>query len=395
MRMFLQLDPLADKALENWATITVNSEVITWESSNDLCTFYRSQPTNSYEDLSISPTYYPDPPPPAAAVIDVIPPTPTSVASEAPPLCVRCNCDIQKQENTKLEQTVHQESDNHPVSVIQPASNVNKESRICDGSEIIANLSTSTSSLNCQSDKTFIIKPLLKDLEIDKGNVDQTTIKTCNLAEKSIVSLPLAKTSTSVAATSTTQLHRSQLCSTAVSVSSHSTIKQHARTADSSSQIHQSTTPSSRPSTPYKPVIKQQRKDHITDGGSNPKQKIWGISTIQPKTSKNSVPYSQKQRKSSSSEATLCASVGNNTNTTSNLGRTGQTTPLALQVKTITPDKSDNSSNLNTYPLKKHPLINIKSGSVIQIDSSSLGSSKSKVVHMRYNIVVFFTILEI
>ena len=42
--LLLQIDPLDEKQWENWATITVNSEIITWASSNDLCTFYRSQP---------------------------------------------------------------------------------------------------------------------------------------------------------------------------------------------------------------------------------------------------------------------------------------------------------------------------------------------------------------
>ena len=372
----MQLDPLADTSLENWATITVNSEIITWESSNDLCTFYRSQPANSYEDLSVSPACYTEPPPPPPAIIDVIPPTPTSVPSEPPPLCVRCSCNIQKQDSTKLVQTAYQESES-PVNVIQPASI--PEPTICDGSKIIDTVSNSTSSLNCQIDKNSLNSSLDKDLEITKEKSDQTISKTCNLVDKSIVSLPLVKTSNSVAATSTTQHHRSQLCSTEISVSSYSTIKQHARAADSFSQIQHSTTTSSRPSTPHKPVTKQPRKDQLTDRGPHPKQPIWGISTNQQKTSTNSLMYAQKQRKSSSSKATFCASVGNNTNTTSNLGRTGQTTPFAAQVKTITPNKSDNSSNLNTYPLKKHPLINIKSGSVLQIESSSLGSSNSKV----------------
>ena len=383
----MQLDPLADKSLENWATITVNSEVITWESSNDLCTFYRSQPTNSYEDLSVSPTCYTEPPPPPANIA-VIPPTPTSVPSEPPPLCVRCSCDIQKEDSTKLTHNAYEESDS-PVNLILPTSSINQEPTIGDEHEIIDNVSSSTSS-NCQIGKTSINKSLHKDLKVTEEKLDQTISKTCNLVEKSIASLPLVKTSNSVAATSTTQLHRSQLCSTAVSVSCYSTIKQHARPADSSSQIQLSTATSSRPSTPHKPLIKQPRKDQLTDRALHAKQQIWGISTIQHKSSKNSLPYSQKQRKSSSSQATFCASVGNNTNTTSNLGRTGQTTPLASQVKKIT---QDISSNLNTYPLKKHPLINIKSGSVIQIESSSLGSSKSKVfLLMSYNIIRIFTI---
>jgi hypothetical protein len=37
------LDVLAGKALEKRATIIVEANLITWESSNDLCTFYRGR----------------------------------------------------------------------------------------------------------------------------------------------------------------------------------------------------------------------------------------------------------------------------------------------------------------------------------------------------------------
>ena len=129
--LLLQIDPLDEKQRENWATITVNSEIITWASSNDLCTFYRSQPAiEAYDDISVSSVDYseppPPPPPPPAAIIDVIPPTPTSVPLEQPPLCKRCSCDLITQDRALTQGDCQNEEDNKLISTPSTISTVRK-----------------------------------------------------------------------------------------------------------------------------------------------------------------------------------------------------------------------------------------------------------------------------
>ena len=62
--------------LESKATITVNSDVVTWESSTDLCTFYR---TSTASDWSVPP-----PPPPLAGTA-VTAPDPNCPCCYPPP----------------------------------------------------------------------------------------------------------------------------------------------------------------------------------------------------------------------------------------------------------------------------------------------------------------------
>ena len=310
MLIFLKIDPSVDISVENWATITVNSEVITWESSNDLCTFYRNQPiVKSYEDLTTSPVPYTEVPPISSpphppATIDIIPPTPTTVISEPPPLCTRCSCDIQKQTNQLNDDD--------------------------------SNLATTL------SDKLTGLQSSIQQNNIETTQNDSSKTSTQETFIKSVpaVSSTSSTKSSLIASTSTTQLHRSQVCSTEISSSSCSVVNKDQVNSNSPVINPQTTATANRPSTPHKPSYsKKQWKD-------------------QPTRSQSSI--------------------------NSNVVNSTKVVPLS-----ITQDKSaysNTSSNFGPYPLKKHPLINIKAGNILKVASVSNVAPKLKVIILRFAI---------
>lgn len=359
--------------MENWATITVNPEVITWESSNDLCTFYRGQLENkSYEDLSaVSPVNYSEPPPIVPpAVIDVIPPTPTTAPLEPPPLCTRCSCDIQKQEASSSVPTTYQGTGSSLVSIdtisVVNVETISEKTDKTSDSKILSTPHVPLSS--CTKSTDAVVETVQKITE-------QTIDKNKSLEEKTIVFVPSTVESTNLpinppshpiggAATSTTQLHRSQLCSTVALTSLDSIVKQDG--TDISSQTSQATKTLCRPSTPHKPTFNPLRQEQLS---KHIQQSTENLSTPK-KPAKIIASFGQKQAKPSSSPG---VSV-NTTSTQSNIG-------ILVQAPPVAKIHTDHSNSKSPYPLKKHPLINIKAGSIVQIVEApaSLISSKSKV----------------
>ena len=348
--MLLQIDPLDEKQRENWATITVNSEIITWASSNDLCTFYRSQPAiEAYDDISVSSVDYsePPPPPPPAAIIDVIPPTPTSAPLEQPPLCKRCSCDLITQDRALTQGDCQNDEDNKLISTPLTISTVRKVqnalSEHLDGinRKSVSTDNTAKESINKQTN----------------GGTDSTKEELGNIPFISNSSASSSVKYKSVAATSTTQHHRSQLCSTAVSLPTHIIPKQ----LEITSQTHQGkATVHSRPSPPHKPGIKHIKKEQTT-----------------------TVPTYNKPLPSAVPTTTDQVHAKDISHTTRHTSLT--TKPVAGSLNKIDPSnpeqpQNDYSPRLVHYPLKKHPLINIKSRPVVQLESSSLVAPTTKVL---------------
>ena len=367
--LLLQIDPLDEKQRENWATITVNSEIITWASSNDLCTFYRSQPAiEAYDDISVSSVDYseppPPPPPPPAAIIDVIPPTPTSAPLEQPPLCKRCSCDLITQDRALTQGDCQNEEDNKLISTPSTISTVRKVqnalSKHLDGinRKSASTNNTAKESINKKTnDGTDSSKEELGNIPYISNSSDSSSVK-----------------SKSVAATSTTQHHRSQLCSTAVSLPTHIIPKQ----LEITSQTHQNkATVNARPSTPHKPGVKHIKKEQTT-----------------------TVPTYFKPLPSAASTTTDQVNAKDISPTTKHINTSSTTKPVAGSVNKIdasNPEQPQNdySPRLIHYPLKKHPLINIKSRPVVQLELSSLVAPTTKVLqyliihilHLKSNII--------
>ena len=376
------LEYLAGRPLENWATITVNSEIITWESSNDLCTFSRSQPIGkSYESASSPTSYaYKEPPP---AIIDVIPPTPTSVPES--PSCVHCSSNIQKNDS-RLGQTITKP----PASplgtkqtAIQPPASPLGANQTTSSSKVETTANTGPKKSD-QELSSLLSSPSSTELSavpitlINEGinprkeglyqTINQAADKTSILSQRN-VALHSARTTT--AATTTTQLHRSQLCSTAVSLSSYSKVKQQA----TESSFHSQQT--SRPSTPHKPFFQHSRKEQVVHRGVLHKQHVSANLLTQATFSKTISSCEKKSSTTSSLHVPTCLPVVNITNTKSNNSITTKAVPLTSKSTTI---HSDNLTIQSSYPLKKRPLINVKSGSIVQVDASPLISPKSKVI---------------
>ena len=348
----LQIDPLDEKQRENWATITVNSEIITWASSNDLCTFYRSQPAiEAYDDISVSSVDYsePPPPPPPAAIIDVIPPTPTSAPLEQPPLCKRCSCDLITQDRALTQGDCQNDEDNKLISTPSTISTVRKvQNALSEHLDGINRKSVSTNNTAKES--------------INKQRNDGTDSTKEELGNIPFISNSSASSSVkykSVAATSTTQHHRSQLCSTAVSLPTHIIPKQ----LEITSKTHQGkATVNSRPSPPHKPGIKHIKKEQTT-----------------------TVPTYNKPLHSAVPTTTDQVHTKDSSPTTRHLNTSLTTKPVAGSLNKIDPSnpeqpQNDYSPRLIHYPLKKHPLINIKSRPVVQLESSSLVAPTTKVL---------------
>ena len=345
---FLKIDPSVDISVENWATITVNSEVITWESSNDLCTFYRNQPiVKSYEDLTKYPvscteaTAVSSQPP---ATIDIIPPTPTTAVSEPPSFCTRCSCDLQKEANQQNEE----ESDSLETKLANKLTNLQSQTKQN------ANITENTSS------------------KILSGNSFTGTAP--------VVSSASSVKSSVVASTSTTQLHRSQVCSTEITSSSCSGINKQQQSNNSYSQLeHQNTARGSRPSTPHKPLSSKQawKEQASSHKGNNPSDSGSANLTYNKPNKSNSTDL----KKESNIPLTTIANINSNVvNVTKGI-------PLST-----TQDKNgfqNVQSNFGPYPLKKHPLINVKAGNLLKIAASSAVASKSKVFR---NFIIQLTI---
>ena len=346
----LQIDPLDEKQRENWATITVNSEIITWASSNDLCTFYRSQPAiEAYDDISVSSVDYsePPPPPPPAAIIDVIPPTPTSAPLEQPPLCKRCSCDLITQDRALTQGDCQNDDDNKLISTPSTISTVRKVQNA---------LSEHLDGINRKSVSTDNTAKESINKQTNDGT-DGTKEKLGNIPYIPNSSASSSVNSKSVAATSTTQHHRSQLCSTAVSLPTHIIPKQ----LEITSQTHQGkATVNSRPSPHHKPGIKHIKKEQTT-----------------------TVPTYNKPLPSAVPTTTDQVHAKDISHTTRHTSLT--TKPVAGSLNKIDPSnpeqpQNDYSPRLVHYPLKKHPLINIKSRPVVQLESSSLVAPTTKVL---------------
>ena len=348
----LQIDPLDEKQRENWATITVNSEIITWASSNDLCTFYRSQPAiEACDDISVSSVDYsePPPPPPPAAIIDVIPPTPTSAPLEQPPLCKRCSCDLITQDRALTQGDCQNDDDNKLISTPSTISTVRKVQNAL--SEHLDGINRNSASTNNTAKESINKKT--------SDGTDDTKEELGNNPYISNSSSSSSVKSKSVAATSTTQHHRSQLCSTAVSLATHIIPKQLKIT----SQAHQNkATVNPRPSTPHKPGVKHIKKEQTT-----------------------TVPTYFKPLPSAASATTDQVNAKDISPTTRHINTSSTTKPVAGSANRIdasNPEQPQNdySPRLNHYPLKKHPLINIKSRPVVQLESSSLVAPTTKVL---------------
>ena len=237
-------------------------------------------------------------PPHPPATIDIIPPTPTTVISEPPPLCTRCSCDIQKQTNQLNDDD--------------------------------SNLATTL------SDKLTGLQSSIQQNNIETTQNDSSKTSTQETFIKSVpaVSSTSSTKSSLIASTSTTQLHRSQVCSTEISSSSCSVVNKDQVNSNSPVINPQTTATANRPSTPHKPSYsKKQWKD-------------------QPTRSQSSI--------------------------NSNVVNSTKVVPLS-----ITQDKSaysNTSSNFGPYPLKKHPLINIKAGNILKVASVSNVAPKLKVI---------------
>ena len=348
MRLFfLKIDPSVDISVENWATITVNSEVITWESSNDLCTFYRNQPIlKSYEDLTTYPvscteaTAVSSQPP---ATIDIIPPTPTTAVSEPPSFCTRCSCDLQKEANQQNEE----ESDSLETKLANKLTDLQSQTK--QNANITENISSKILSGNSFTGKA----PVVSSASSVKSSV--------------------------VASTSTTQLHRSQVCSTEITSSSCAGINKQQQSNNSYSQLeHQNTTRGSRPSTPHKPLSSKQtwkeqassHKDNQSDSGSS--------NLTYNKQNKNN---STDLKKESNIPLTTIASINSNV--------VNVTKGIPLSTNQDKNGYQNVQSNFGPYPLKKHPLINVKAGNLLKIAASSAVASKSKVFR---NFIIQLTI---
>ena len=237
-------------------------------------------------------------PPHPPATIDIIPPTPTTVISEPPPLCTRCSCDIQKQA------IHHNDEDSNLATTL---------------SDKLTGLQSSIQQNNIETTQN----------DSSKTSTQETFIKSV----PAVSSTPSTKSSL-IASTSTTQLHRSQVCSTEISSSSCSVVNKEQVNSNSPVINPQTTATANRPSTPHKPSYsKKQWKD-------------------QPTRSQSSI--------------------------NSNVVNSTKVVPLS-----ITQDKSaysNTSSNFGPYPLKKHPLINIKAGNILKVASVSNVAPKLKVI---------------
>ena len=237
-------------------------------------------------------------PPHPPATIDIIPPTPTTVISEPPPLCTRCSCDIQKQTNQLND----------------------------DDSTLATTL----------SDKLTGLQSSINQNNIETTQSDSPKIST---QQTFIITVPAVSPTSStksslIASTSTTQLHRSQVCSTEISSSSCSVLNKEQVNSNSPVINPQTTATVNRPSTPHKPSYsKQQWKDQPTRSQSSTNSNV----VNSPKV----VPLSTTQDKSA---------------------------------------YSNKSSNFGPYPLKKHPLINIKAGNILKVANASNVAPKVRVI---------------
>lgn len=232
-------------------------------------------------------------PPYPPATIDIIPPTPTTVISEPPPLCTRCSCDIQKQTN-----------------------------QLNDGD---SNLATTL------SDKLTGLQSSIQQNNIETTQNDSPKTLTQETFIKTVpaVSSTSSSKSSLIASTSTTQLHRSQVCSTEISSSSCSVVTKEQVNSNPPVIKPQTTATVNRPSTPHKPSYsKQQWKD-------------------QPTRNFNVV--------NSPKVVPLCTTQDKSAN-------------------------SNTSGNFGPYPLKKHPLINIKAGNILKVVNASNEAQKLKVI---------------
>ena len=366
------------KPLEKWATITVNPDLVTWETSNDLCTFYRGQQIENRFEGTASPTNYgyQDPPP---AIIDVIPATPTTLSG--PSSCIDCCGHVVNQDYT-LDQATLQ-----PPLPIETTQIVSSEKI-----ETVA---------HTESDKTGQgLRPLHLPHSLTKASTNNIPNKNVKSGENGVgikCNEDITQNSTSVAAqnftnysinttsgftTTTTQLHLNQVCSTLVSSSpSYSSSNQQA--AKPSSYPNKATLQTPRPPTPHRAASQHSRKVQASPATSQHTSQQLSSSITQPKSTKVVLPYEQKSSTTStvSSVTTTCpppiVSITNaksNNNLPTNVNQ-------ALVAQQSAKIHSDNSHLQSTYPLKKRPLINIKSRPIVQVGctSSLLISPKSKV----------------
>ena len=288
--------------------------------------------------MTNNPVPYTEHTPPATsqptATIDIIPPTPTTVVSEPPSFCTRCSCDIQKQGNQQIE---------------------DKSNSL--GTTLTNKLTSLQTSTQPNISTTENLKPLV-------------TANHSFIGTAPVVSSAASIKSSIVASTSTTQLHRSQLCSTEISASTCQVTK-NPDSGSSPQAAQQAPVRENRPSTPHKPSNSKQpwkeqstSRQSIRDNQSNSRSSF----SAQHQPHKNNSADFKKQTNNPSTKL-----VGINSNV---VNVTNVIPSSTTQERTVTKNVQ---SNFGPYPLKKHPLINIKTGNLLKIATSSIVAAKSKV----------------
>ena len=316
-------------------------------------------------------------PPPPPAIIDVIPPTPTTEISEPPPLCVRCSCDIQKQD----KQQQHEQNSKSLAETTSTSTNANPEIVTNPVSESLGNkviTTTLSDRLKALRSPTASING---NVEASEKNLPETLTKYSFAKSTPPASSVIPVKASVIASTSTTQLHRSQLCSTEVTSSSCSVINKQQGSSNSYNVVEQQDPiRANRPSTPHKPSnSKQSWKEQSSNRQviQNKPSSFTPSSFSNQKQNKNNSTNLQKQQnvplKPDGKTSALNAAIINK-----NVVKVPQETPLSTaQEKNSSPDES---TKVISYPLKKHPLINIKTGNLLKLATSSIVSSKPQVL---------------
>ena len=339
---------LAGKPLQRWATITVNPEIVTWETPNDLCTFYRNPtgelllegPLNSTNNNN----YHTKPPPATSGVI----PLPPNKLPEPVSSCIHCCLLKREKDHTptkdqKLKQQLPNSADatEQLKNVGKPYPIQTNKSKFVPHAELVTNNNPVSSPYGISSH------------DIKHGS------------------------------TTTTQLHRNQLCSTTVIKSSPSLSSEKFVSKTSSplttshypitSSLSTTTTQLSRPPTPHKPSYHNTARKSIISSPPS-KEKSGVVKSFQQKaltTSSYCCSLSSLSTPITSSRQ-HAANIGS-----SKITRNGSATTSDKKPKTN--HHLDNLSTQSSYPLKKHPLINIKPNSSVHPQSNILHpSSPSK-----------------